>query len=216
MEGILTKEWHDYICVICVSNRGRWQVEESKKKRRSQEISPPIPGWNYPYKKHRVPQRRHCLQKYFKQHQQNLLTLSFLLEPYVDRMTLTMAGIKDKELTHLSAFFIQYTPDQRARTYTRKWRSSSQSDTNPPLQSPQFSGWGRQVNRLITIGGMSEPPMELSPWSLMTKSFHQPSLAWPTPEAALISSPFLCWALYFPVTRVVQPGFPGAKAKNLV
>lgn len=115
-------------------------MEESKKKRRSQEISPPIPGWNYPYKKHRVPQRRHCLQKYFKQHQQNLLTLSFLLEPYVDRMTLTMAGIKDKELTHLSAFFIQYTPDQRARTYTRKWRSSSQSDTNPPLQSPQFSG----------------------------------------------------------------------------
>ena len=24
------------------------------KKRRSQEISPPIPDWNYPYKKHRV------------------------------------------------------------------------------------------------------------------------------------------------------------------
>jgi len=31
-------------------------VDESKKKkkRRSQEISPPIPDWNYPYKKHRV------------------------------------------------------------------------------------------------------------------------------------------------------------------
>ena len=74
------------------------------------------------------------------------MTLCFLLGPYVDRMTLTMAGIKEKELTHLSAFFIQYTLDQRARTYTRKWRSRSQSDINPPLQSPQFSGRGRQVN----------------------------------------------------------------------
>ena len=74
-----------------------------------------------------------------------------------------MAGIMEKELTHLSAFFIQYTLDQRARTYTRKWRSSSQSDRNPPLQSSQFSGRGGQVNRLITIRGMSEPPMELSP-----------------------------------------------------
>ena len=140
--------------------------------------------------------------------------LCFLLGPYVDRMTLTMAGIKEKELTHLSAFFIQDTLDQRARTYTSKWKSSSQSDINPPLPSSQFSGWGRQVNRLIIMRGMSEPPMELSPWSLMMKSFQQPSLAWPTPEAALISSLLLCWALYFPVTRVVQTGFPGGKGQE--
>ena len=33
MEGILTKEWHDYICVIPVSNREGGQVEEAKKKK---------------------------------------------------------------------------------------------------------------------------------------------------------------------------------------
>ena len=48
--------------------------------------------------------------------------LCFLLGPYVDRMTLTMAGIKEKEVTHLSALFIQDTLDQRARTYTSKWK----------------------------------------------------------------------------------------------
>lgn len=49
-----------------------------------------------------VPQRRHWLEKYFKWNQQDLMTLCFSLGPYVDRLTLTMAGIKEKSsLVHL-------------------------------------------------------------------------------------------------------------------
>lgn len=38
MEGIVTKEWHDYICVISVSSREGGQVEESKKKKEARKL----------------------------------------------------------------------------------------------------------------------------------------------------------------------------------